>query len=159
MEQERTVLLMKPDGVRRGLIGNVLTRLENKGLKVIGLKMMTVEDALVQEHYGHHADKPFFKTLKAYIQSAPIVAVCIEGIEAVKVVRALAGDTSGRKADIGTIRGDLCMSVQTNIVHSSGNPEEAEVEIKRFFKDDELFDYSKGNENLIYAEDEKDYRD
>ncbi len=147
---ERTVVFVKPDGIQRGLVGDVISRFEKKGLKLIGLKMMTVSDALVRDHYSHHVDKPFFKSLSKFITSSPIVVMVWEGVEAVEAVRIICGSTSSRKADAGTIRGDLGMGFTSNVVHASDSVENVEKEIKRFFKDDELFDYDKTEYLHIY---------
>jgi len=102
---QRTVVLLKPDSIQRGLIGEIIHRFERKGLKLVGLKMMAVSDALLEEHYAHHKDKPFFAGLKKFMSSAPIVCVLLEGKDAVSVVRKMAGLTSGREAELGSIRG------------------------------------------------------
>lgn len=151
---ERTLVLIKPDGVQRGLIGEVITRFERKGLKLVGLKMMSVSDALLYEHYAHHVDKPFFAGVKKFMKKSPIVAMVWEGFECVEAVRILAGATKGRIADAGTIRGDLSMSVQQNIVHASDSVENAKDEVKRFFDDNELFEYEKSEYEHLYADDE-----
>ena len=118
------------------------------------MKMLSIGDALIREHYSHHTDKPFFIDLKTFMQSSPVVVMVWQGIEAVRVSRQLIGATSGRKADIGTIRGDLSNSGSRNIVHGSDSIETAEVEIKRFFHDSELFDWNKTDVGHIYAPDE-----
>lgn len=152
---ERTLVIMKPDCLQRNLLGEILHRFERKGLKIVGLKMSAISDAKVEEHYEHHVDKPFFAGLKAFMQSAPVVMVVLEGLEAVETVRFLTGDTKGRKADAGTIRGDFAMSVQANIVHASDSVENGEREVKRFFDETELFAYQKMDETVVYAPDER----
>lgn len=152
---ERTVVLLKPDALQRNLIGEILHRFERKGLKIVGLKMMKLGDAILDEHYEHHKDKPFFPKLKNFMMQAPVVAIALEGIEAVRVVRSLCGETSGRKAAPGTIRGDFSISQQANIVHASDTPENAEREIKRFFSPEEIFDYTHGNVPFVYGEEER----
>src|SRR3989338_5625593 len=122
---EHTVVLMKPDALQRNLIGEILHRFERKGLKIVGLKMMKLGDAILDAHYEHHKEKPFFPKLKAFMMQAPVVAIVLEGIEAVSVVRTLCGETSGRKAVPGTIRGDFSISQQANIVHASDSSENA----------------------------------
>jgi nucleoside-diphosphate kinase len=154
--RERTVVLLKPDALQRNLLGKIIERFEQKGLKVAGLKMMQLEDVLLDEHYGHHKEKPFFEGLKSFMKSSPIVAMVLEGLEAVKVVRTLCGPTLGREAQPGTIRGDFSMSVQANIVHSSDSLETAEIEITRFFNEDELFEYDKIDLEQVYVEDERE---
>ena len=130
---QRTVVLLKPDSIQRGLIGEIIHRFERKGLKLVGLKMMAVSDALLEEHYAHHKDKPFFTGLKKFMSSAPIVCVLLEGIDAVKVVRKMAGLTSGREAELGSIRGDFSMSTSANIIHVSDSEKSAKEEEVRFF--------------------------
>ncbi len=152
---EQTLVLLKPDSLQRGLVGEITKRFEDKGLKIVGLKMMTVSDALVEEHYAHHKDKPFFAGLKAFMQSSPLVAMVLEGIEAVSTVRRMAGITKSREADFGTIRGDFAMSVQANLIHVSENEAAAKEEVARFFKAEELFDYQRPFDANIYAEDER----
>mgnify|MGYP001042693970 CR=1 FL=1 len=154
MKLERTVILIKPDGIQRGLIGNIISRFEHKGLKLVGIKMLRADSVLLDEHYHLLKGKPFFSSLKKYMGSSPIIAMLWEGIEAVRIVRSICGATSGREADIGTIRGDLSMSHQVNIVHASDSLETAIKEKKRFFNEDEIFDYRKDEYFQIYAEDE-----
>lgn len=151
---ERTLVLIKPDALQRGLAGEVTKRLEQKGLKMIGCKMMHLSDALLKEHYAHIADKPFFPGVKAFMMSSPVIAQCWEGVEAVETVRTLAGVTNARKADAGTIRGDLAMSLQSNVVHASDSLETARVEVPRFFKEGELFKWDMQKESYLYAEGE-----
>lgn len=148
---EKTLVLLKPDSLQRGLVGEILKRFENKGLKIVGLKMMTASDALVEEHYSHHKDKPFFAGLKAFMQSSPLVALVLEGVDAVSTVRRMAGVTKAREADFGTIRGDFAMSVQANLIHVSEDQKAAEDEVKRFFKEDEIFDYLRPFDANIYS--------
>lgn len=152
---ERTLILLKPDALQRGLVGEIVRRFENKGLKISGLKMMSVSDALVEEHYSHHKDKPFFSGLKSFMQSSPLVALVVEGVEAVSTVRRMAGVTKSREADFGTIRGDFGMSVQANLIHVSEDEKAAKDEVSRFFKSDELFDYQRPFDINIYGEDER----
>ncbi len=152
--KERTLVLLKPDALQRNLLGKIIERFENKGLKIAGLKMMQLEDVLLDEHYSHHKDKPFFDGLKSFMKSAPILGLVLEGLDAISVVRNICGPTLGREAAPGTIRGDFSMSVQANIVHASDSVENAKEEVKRFFNDDELFDYSKIDFETIYVEDE-----
>ncbi|MFA6146080.1 MAG: nucleoside-diphosphate kinase [Patescibacteria group bacterium] len=151
---ERTVVLLKPDALQRNLLGEIISRFEKKGLKVIGLKMMKLSDEVLAEHYFHHRDKPFFGKLVHFMKSAPVIAIALEGLEAIGAVRLLCGPTSGRKADAGSIRGDFAMSSQQNIIHASDSPETAEKEIWRFFNKNEIFDYPKIDSSAIYAEEE-----
>ena len=152
---ERTCVILKPDAVNRGLMGEILKRFENKGFKVVGLKMERLAATKLEEHYAHHKDKPFFKGLVKYMASIPCVVIALEGVEAVEVVRKMVGATSGRKADMGSIRGDFSMSHQQNLIHASGSKEEAEKEIKRFFKESELHAYPLMSLDWLYSEEEK----
>src|ERR687884_32583 len=151
---ERTLVLIKPDAVQRGLIGRILARFEDKGLKVAAIKFMKLTDALLNEHYSHLADKPFFPGTKRFMTQTPVVAICIEGLDAVDTVRRLCGITKAREAAPGTIRGDWAMSVQANLVHASDSLETAKTEVARFFADSELFDYESSLSGLVYSEDE-----
>lgn len=139
---ERSLVLIKPDGLQRGLVGQIITRLESKGLKLVGIKMMKLDHALLNEHYAHLAERPFFKEIKDFMSSTPVIATCWEGTDCVSTIRQICGVTKAREAAPGTIRGDLAMSVQTNLVHASDSVEIAVVEIKRFFQEGELFDYN-----------------
>ncbi len=154
MNTERTLVLLKPCVIKRNLIGEIIARFERKGLRVVGLKMMQLTDALLSEHYAHLADKPFFQRIKDSMMATPVVAMALEGVEAIEVVRLIAGVTNGRKALPGTIRGDYSMSFQENIVHASDAPETAAVELKRFFKDEELFSLPRSLFEVFYACDE-----
>lgn len=151
---EKTLVLIKPDGIQRGLIGEVLHRFERKGLKVVGMKMMTLDEAVLREHYAHIADKPFFPGVSAFMQSSPVIALCLEGLEVVNAVRKVVGITKSREADAGTIRGDFAMSVACNVVHASDTIENAQKEVPRFFKTDEILSYSKGEYEHVYMDDE-----
>ncbi|MEA2573291.1 MAG: nucleoside-diphosphate kinase [Chloroflexia bacterium] len=138
---ERTLVLLKPDAVQRGLLGEIIGRFERKGLKLVGMKMMQLEDALLDEHYSHLNHLPFFGEIKAFMMRTPLIATCWEGVDCVQAVRALCGKTLAREATPGTIRGDFAMSIQANLVHASDSLETAQAEVPRFFNDDELFDY------------------
>lgn len=138
---ERTLVLLKPDTVTRGLIGSLIQRFEQKGLKIVGLKMMYLSDDLLKEHYVHLVDKPFFPAIIEFMQRTPVVALCLEGNEAVEVVRTLCGVTNGREATPGTIRGDYSSSIQCNVVHASDSLDTARDEVPRFFHVNELFEY------------------
>jgi len=152
---ERTLVLLKPCTIQRGLVGEVLKRFEQKGLRMVGIKMMQLSDEILAEHYAHLVDRPFFPGLKRSMQATPVIALCYEGVGAVDVVRQMAGATNGRKALPGTIRGDFSMSGQQNIVHASDSIENAAIEVKRFFKDEELFEYQNVSCRAFgYAEDE-----
>ena len=132
---QRTLVLLKPDAVRRGLVGDVLSRFERKGLSIVALEMRTIDTAKADEHYADHVQKDFYPPLRTFVTSGPLVAAVLEGDEAVEVVRALNGATDGRKAAPGTIRGDLSLSNRENLVHGSDSPESAEREIKIWFPD------------------------
>lgn len=152
---QRTAVLVKPDGLQRGLIGEIISRFERKGLKLVGIKMVQMSDEMLSEWYAEHKDKSFFSDLKGFMGSMPIVAMCWEGIDAVKVVRKLVGTTLGREAEAGSIRGDFGMSQQYNLIHATATPEEAEREIGIVFEADELFEYESGLDCLIYADYER----
>ena len=154
MKLTRTAVLVKPDGLQRGLIGEIIGRFERKGLKLIGLKMVRMSDEMLDQWYVEHKDKSFFSDLKSFMGSMPIVAMAWEGIDAVPVVRKLVGTTLGREAEGGSIRGDFGMSQQMNLIHASSSNEDAEREIAIVFGEDELFDYHSVVEAVVYAEGE-----
>ncbi len=151
---EKTLVLLKPSCVQRHLIGEVLHRFERRGLRIAGLKMMQLSDEILREHYAHLVDKPFFPSLAASMQASPVVALAIEGVDAVQVVRTMTGVTNGRLAAPGTIRGDYSMSNQQNIVHASDSVENAAIELRRFFLPEEIFDYESGARAFIYGDGE-----
>lgn len=151
---ERTLILIKPDAIGRGLIGKIITRFEEKGLKLIGIKFLKLTDEVLNEHYSHLADKPFFGGTKRFMQLSPVIAICLEGLDCVETVRRLCGITKSREAAPGTIRGDWAMSVQANLVHASDSIETANKEVARFFNDSELFEYESALTRMIYSEDE-----
>jgi nucleoside-diphosphate kinase len=138
---EKTLVLVKPDGVKRGLIGEVISRFERKGLKILALKMVKLDKSKGEEFYSVHKDKSFFKDLVEFITSGPIVAIILEGDSAISVVRLMIGSTDGRKAQPGTIRGDFALSIQDNVVHASDSQESFEREYKVLFKDEEIITY------------------
>lgn len=152
---ERTLVLLKPDALQRGLAGEIIRRFERKGLKLVGCKMMSLDEALLREHYAHISDKPFFPGVASFMKSSPIIAMVWEGLEAVDAVRLITGITKGRAADGGTIRGDFAMSVSCNVIHTSDSLKTAKKELARFFKKDELFDYHKGEYEHVYNEEER----
>ncbi|MBP7948739.1 MAG: nucleoside-diphosphate kinase [Verrucomicrobiales bacterium] len=141
MSQETTLILLKTDTVRKGLCGEVLKRFEAEGFKIRGLKMMQLSDALLKEHYAHIADRPFFPDVVKFMQASPVVALALSGENAVSRVRDMLGPTDSRKAEKGTIRGDLGEDNMTNVCHASDSLETAAVELKRFFADAEQFTY------------------
>lgn len=151
---EKTLIILKPSCVQRSLIGEVTSRFEKKGLRLAGMKMVQLDDTILSEHYAHLKDKPFFQRVKNSMQVCPVVIQCWEGINAAKVVRSLIGVTNGRDAVAGTIRGDFSVSSQENIVHASDSAESAKIELKRFFKDGEIFEYKLSTLANIYASDE-----
>jgi nucleoside-diphosphate kinase len=151
---ERTLILIKPDAIQRGLIGKIVSRFEEKGLKLVGVKFLKLTDALLNEHYSHLADKPFFGGTKRFMQLTPVIAICLEGLDCVDTVRRLCGITKAREAEPGTIRGDWAMSVQANLVHASDSIETADKEVARFFNASELFEYDSAMTSTIYSEDE-----
>jgi len=153
---EQTFVILKPSTIQRNLIGDVITRYQHKGLIVSGIKMMQLDEKILREHYAHLVDRPFFPSLVASMTRTPVIVMVLKGKDAVEVVRAMTGATNSRKAAPGTIRGDFGMSGQENIVHASDSPESAIIEIKRFFKPEEIFDYQVANLNAIYAPDEID---
>ncbi len=138
MAVERTLVLVKPDGVERGLVGEVISRFEKKGFKIVALKMLKMTREIAEEFYSVHREKPFFNDLVEFITSGPIVAIMLEGDNAIEVVRLMIGATDGRKAAPGTIRGDFALSIQNNIVHASDSPESFEREYKIVFKDEDI---------------------
>ena len=135
---QRTLVLVKPDGVQRGLVGEIISRLERKGLKIVALKMLQMDRAMAERHYDVHRDKPFFSSLVDFITSGPVIAAVIEGQDAVDVVRQMMGETNPLKAAPGTIRGDFGLEVQENLVHGSDSEENAQEEISLFFSDKEI---------------------
>lgn len=152
MSTSRTAVLVKPDGLQRGLIGEIISRFERKGLKLIGLKMVAMTDEQLSDWYAEHKDKSFFGDLKSFMGSMPIVCMAWEGIDAVPVVRKLVGTTLGREAEGGSIRGDFGMSQQFNLIHASANGDDAEREINIVFNESELFDYVGVLDAVIYAD-------
>jgi nucleoside-diphosphate kinase len=140
---QRTLILLKPDAVQKSLIGEIVGRFERKGFKIVGLKLMNMTPALVDEHYDFLMDKPFFPFIKSYMTSSPIVALAVEGVDAVKVVRSMCGATNPVDALPGTIRGDFAKNIDNNIIHSSDSEETAGKELARFFQTEELFDYGR----------------
>lgn len=152
---EQTVVLVKPDGMQRGLIGEIVSRFERKGLKLASIKMISLTDAILDEWYAHHKDKPFFPSLKSYMKSYPIIAMLWEGIDVVSTVRTMIGITKAREAAPGTIRGDFAMSQQYNLIHASENVSAAERERKIIFNSEEIFDWQKVDEIHVYLEEER----
>lgn len=152
MASSRTAVLVKPDGLQRGLIGEIISRFERKGLKLVGLKMLNMTDEMLSEWYVEHKDKSFFGELKSFMGSMPIVAMAWEGVDVIPVVRKLVGTTLGREAEAGSIRGDFGMSQQYNLIHASSSESDAKREIGIVFDEDELIEYHGAMDGVIYAE-------
>lgn len=151
---DRTLIIFKPSSIERGLVGEILDRFQKKGLVIAGIKMMRLNEKILREHYAHLVDRPFFPFLLNSMTACPVIVMALRGRDAVKVVRLMTGATNGREALPGTIRGDFSLSGQENIIHASSSVEDAEVEIKRFFNDDELFDWMPANRPFLYSPDE-----
>lgn len=153
--REQTLVLIKPDAIQRGLVGKIIERFETKGLKLVGMKMIALDEALLREHYAHIADKPFFPGVAKFMQGTPVIAMCWEGLDVIETVRRITGITKAREAEAGSIRGDFAMSVSCNVIHASDGLEMAEKEVKRFFKSDEIHGYDKSEYMHVYGEDER----
>lgn len=151
---ERTLILLKPDAVQRRLIGRILSRFEDKALSIVAMKLMHVTPELSKQHYAEHVEKPFYPGLEEFITGAPVVAIVLEGLEAIQVVRDMLGATSGLKAAPGTIRGDFSSSRQMNLVHASDGPEAAQREIALYFEGSELCDFQPDLARWYRASDE-----
>ena len=151
---EKTLILVKPNAIQRGIVGDIVTRFERKGLRLVGMKMMFMTDEIVAEHYAHLVERPFYPYLKASMQAAPIIACVVEGAEAVETVRLMVGATNSRRALPGTIRGDFSMSGEQNVVHASDSVENALAEINRFFAPGELYDYESAITSFEYGGEE-----
>ncbi len=147
---ERTFLMVKPDGVFRGLIGEVISRVEAKGLKIVAMKTIKLDDELAKRHYAEHKGKPFFSGLLSFITSGPAIAMVVEGKESVRILRTLIGVTDPKEAGQGTIRGDFGIDVGRNIVHASDSLKSADREISLFFKPEEIIEYKRADEDWIY---------
>ena len=154
MDLERTLVLVKPDGVQRALIGTILGRLEATGMKIAGMKLMQVSEALAQRHYAEHEGKPFYEGLVTYITSAPVVALCLEGPDAIAITRKLMGATNPSDAAPGTIRGDFGVEISRNLVHGSANADDAAREVGLFFSDEELINYARANDIWIVSDED-----
>ena len=150
MSTERTLVLVKPDGVQRGLVGQVLNRLERRGLKLIGLKLMKMDQTLANQHYAEHVEKPFFPGLRDFITSGPLVAAAFEGENAVQLVRNTMGATNPLDATPGSIRADFGVDLGRNVIHGSDSPESGERELALFFESTELVSWNRDAEGWIY---------
>jgi nucleoside-diphosphate kinase len=149
-----TLAILKPSAIQRGILGEVISRFEKKGLQIVGMKMLNLTDNQLETHYSHLVDKPYFGRIKDSMQASPVIVMALKGVDAVNVVRKITGATNGREASPGTIRGDFSVSIQENIVHTSDSAETADIELKRFFETDEIFNYPQLNIRSIYAGDE-----
>lgn len=154
MNTQQSVVLVKPDALQRGLLGEIIHRFERKGMKLVGLKMMRLTDEILDEWYSHHKDKAFFSDLKKFMQSSPIVAMLWEGIDAIPVVRKIVGATSGREAEAGSIRGDFSVSQQLNLIHASDGEKSSAKEKHLIFKDEDIVDWQSAEECLFYSSEE-----
>ncbi len=155
MKVEQSVVLIKPDALQRGLLGEIVVRFERKGLKLVGLKMMNLTDEILDEWYVHHKDKGFFDDLKGFMKSAPIIAMLWQGMDAISVVRKLVGTTHGREAEAGSIRGDFSISQQLNLIHASDAVETAQKEKDLIFDKDDVIDWQWSAEGLYYSQEER----
>lgn len=151
---EETLCILKPSAIERCLAGEIISRIEKKGLIIAGMKMMQLDEKILREHYAHLVDKPFFPSIVKSMTATPVVVMCLKGVDAVKVFREMTGVTNGRNAAPGTLRGDYCMSGQANIVHASDSPENGKIEVARFFKPDEIFDRLPADASFYYGDDE-----
>ena len=152
---ERTLILLKPDAVQRGLVGAIIQRFEARGFKIVAAKLMQISEDLAAEHYAAHKGKPFYDALVGFMTASPVLAMVLEGNDAVRVTRAMMGATFGPNADPGTIRGDFGLSKQYNLVHGSDSPETAEREIDLFFKAGEILPYDRPADTWTYADEER----
>jgi nucleoside-diphosphate kinase len=151
---EKTLVIIKPGAIQRGLIGEVIHRFERKGIQLCGIKMLQLTDEILTEHYAHLAQRSFFKRIKDSMMITPVIVCCLKGFDAVNIVHEMAGKTNGREAAFGSIRGDFSMSIQENIIHTSDTVENAEVELARFFSETEIFEFDQHNLIFLYANDE-----
>jgi nucleoside-diphosphate kinase len=150
--RERTLILVKPDGMQRGLAGEIISRLESRGLRIVGVRLLQVDEALAKRHYGEHEGKPFYDGLIEYITSSPIIAAVLEGTRAIEVVRKTMGATNPAEAEPGTIRGDLSVELGRNLIHGSDGPDSAAREIALFFDETQLFDYTRDVDRWIFED-------
>jgi len=149
MKKERTFVMIKPDAVQRGIVGDIISRFEQKGVKLVAMKLVSVSRELAEKHYGIHRGKPFFEPTVKYITSSPVVAMILEGNNAINMVRGMMGATDPQKADIGTIRGDFGQFIGKNIVHGSDGPDNAEFEMNLWFKPREIANYTRIDEDWM----------
>ena len=154
MAMEHSVVLIKPDGLQRGLIGRIMSRFEEKGIKLVAIKMIKLNDEILDTWYAHHKEKPFFSSLKGFMMKTPIVAMVWEGVEAVDTIRKLIGVTKGRAAEGGSVRGDFAMSQSNNLIHASDSAENATKEKNLLFEPTEVHQYVSAMDFLVYSDDE-----
>ncbi len=152
MEVQRTFVMIKPDGVMRGLIGEIISRIERKGLKIVGMKMKWLSKEEAEKQYAVHKGKPFYDRLIKYVTSGPVVLMVVEGENVVEIIRRVIGPTNGAEAPPGTIRGDFSLNISRNVVHASDSEENAKYEISIYFKEEELLKYKKPEEDWIYEQ-------
>lgn len=148
---QKTLVIFKPSAMERGCVGQILTRFQQKGLIISGIKMMRLDEAILREHYSHLVEKPFFPILLKTMMASPVIVACLAGVDVINVVRMMTGATNGRDAQPGTIRGDFAMSNQENIIHASSSAEDADAEIRRFFKPEEIFEWTPAYMDFIYS--------
>lgn len=146
---ETTLVLLKPDTVQRGLVWQIVTRFENKGLKIVWMKLMSLSNEIIEEHYDFLKDKPFFPSIKAYMTSGPVVAIALSGTNVIKTVRNLTWATNPAEALPGSIRWDFALTIDGNVIHASDSEETANIELKRFFKDEEISSYEKISDKIV----------
>ncbi len=151
---ERTLVIIKPCAIRRGLIGEVIQRFERRGLQLSGMKMVQLNEEVLADHYAHLVQRPYYQRIVDSMMLTPVIVCCWTGVDAVHIAHVMAGATNGREAAPGTIRGDYSVSVQENILHTSDTIENGKIEIARFFTSDEVFEFEKLNKNVFYANDE-----
>ncbi len=154
MSMEHSIVLVKPDGLQRGLIGRIIGRFEEKGLKLVAIKMIQLNDQILDQWYEHHKEKPFFTSLKGFMMKTPIVAMVWEGVEATDTIRKLIGTTKGRAAEAGSVRGDFAMSQSNNLIHASDSADNAEKEKSLIFSPDEIHAYVSAMDMLVYSDEE-----
>ncbi len=147
---ERSLIILKPDAVQRGLIGPTLTRIEQRGLRIVGMKLMQIDEALARRHYAIHEGKAFFDSLITYITSGPVVVLVVAGRNVIEIVRSMVGATNPVKAAPGTIRGDFALEIGRNLIHASDSPENGEMEVNLFFRPEELVEMRRSVDQWIY---------
>ncbi len=153
---ERTLIILKPSALQRRLIGEIIQRFEKKGFIICGMKLMQLDEKILDDHYSHLLEKPFYPRIKKSMMASPVLVMCVSGVSAIPVVHSMAGVTNGRNAAPGTIRGDFSMSVQENVIHTSDSAKTAKEEISRFFAPEELFEYNIATLHYLYSDDEVD---